>query len=138
MTFKNLMGMFLVIIVSVLPLRTALANNDSPETPQTVAKSLSTETLAAVREILAFALSAYDFGYVDIIIHEKTKDMGVKSGPLGEDQFEGITCYLTVRFNISASVKSESCYRVSDIEKAGATIRYDIFNYVHGGEKSIP
>jgi len=129
------MGMFLGIIISVLPGQAAHANNDSPETSQAAAKSLSIETLAAAQEIVDLALSKYNVGYIDIIIHEASKDAGIGSGPWREYEFEGMRCHLTFRFNKSIILINQSCIR-SDVKKT--TISYFIYDIARSGMMHVP
>jgi|GEM_PF-2719141 hypothetical protein len=135
MIFRSLMGMFLGIIISVLPVQTALADNDSFETSQTVAKTFSMEIQAAVHKIFDLALSEYNFGYIEIIIHEASKDAGIGSGPWREYEFEGMRCHLTFRFNKSIILINQSCIR-SNVKKT--TISYFIYDIARNGIMYIP
>ena len=135
MTFKNLMSMFLVIIISVLPLRTALANNDSPETSRAVAKSFSVETSAALGKIIDLAISEYDTGYIEINIYEANKEADIGSGPWREYEFEGLLCHAIYRFSKSVILINQSCIR-SDIKKTA--ISYFIYDIARNGMMYVP
>jgi hypothetical protein len=135
MTSRGLMGMCLGIIISILPVQTALANDDSPETSRAAAAISSTETLAAVGKIIDLAISEYDTGYIEIFIHEANKVADIGSGPWREYEFEGTLCHATYRFNKLAILINRSCIP-SDVKKT--TISYFIYDITRNGMMYVP